>query len=111
MNENKRKYIGILLMLFCATCLCLGQLIWKLMPGYNLIYLLGGFTVYVIGGLSMILAYRYGELSALQPLNSMSYVFSTILAIVILHEIVSLTSIIGIVLIVSGVIIIGVNSQ
>jgi undecaprenyl phosphate-alpha-L-ara4N flippase subunit ArnE len=106
-----KKYIGILLMLLCAACLCLGQLVWKLMPGYNVIYLLGGFAIYAVGAMSMILAYRYGELSALQPINSMSYVFSTILAVLILHEKVLPVTIAGIALIVSGVIVIGLNSR
>ena len=56
------------------------------MPGYNVVYLMGGFAIYAVGALSMILAYRYGELSVLQPINSMSYVFLTILAVLILHE-------------------------
>jgi undecaprenyl phosphate-alpha-L-ara4N flippase subunit ArnE len=102
---------AILLMLLCAACLCLGQLIWKLMPGYNLIYLLGGFAIYASGALSMILAYRYGELSVLQPINSMSYVFSTIITVFILHEKLPLVNIAGIALIVSGVIVIGVTSR
>jgi len=81
------------------------------MPDYNLLYLLGGFAVYCMGALSMIFAYRYGELSVLQPMNSMSYVFSTILAIVILHESITLTNMAGITLIISGVIVIGINSR
>ena len=102
-----RKQIAIFLMFLCAICLCLGQLIWKLMPDYNLIFLLSGFLVYAIGAFSMILAYRYGELSVLQPINSMSYVFSTIIAIFILNEKVLFINIIGIILIISGVIAIG----
>ncbi|MDR1803641.1 MAG: EamA family transporter [Treponema sp.] len=102
---------GILLMLLCAACLCVGQLVWKIMPGYDLIYVLGGFAIYGAGALSMILAYRHGELSVLQPINSMSYVFSTILAVFILHEKIPPLTIIGIVLIVSGVIVIGVSSR
>jgi undecaprenyl phosphate-alpha-L-ara4N flippase subunit ArnE len=81
------------------------------MPGYNLIYIFGGFAIYAFGAVSMILAYRYGELSVLQPINSMSYVFSTILAVLVLHEEVPPVTIAGIVLIVSGVIVIGVNSR
>jgi undecaprenyl phosphate-alpha-L-ara4N flippase subunit ArnE len=81
------------------------------MPGYDLIYVLGGFAIYGAGALSMILAYRHGELSVLQPINSMSYVFSTILAVFILHEKIPPLTIIGIVLIVSGVIVIGVSSR
>ena len=106
-----RKYTGILLMLFCAVCLCLGQLVWKLMPGYNLIYLAGGFAIYVIGALSMILAYRYGELSVLQPINSMGYVFSTIIAVLVLHEKIPPLTIAGITLIISGVIVIGLSTR
>ena len=76
-----------------------------------MIYILGGFAVYGVGAMSMILAYRWGELSVLQPINSMSYVFSTILAVLILHEKVPPINIAGIVLIVSGVIVMGVNSK
>jgi len=111
MKQERYRIIAILLMLLCAACLCLGQLIWKLMPGYNLIYFFGGFAIYAAGALSMILAYRYGELSVLQPINSMSYVFSTILAVLILHERVPPVTIVGIALIVSGVIVIGINSR
>lgn len=81
------------------------------MPGYNLIYLLSGFAIYVAGALSMIFAYRFGELSALQPINTMSYVFSAIIAVFVLHEKIPLINIAGIVLIVSGVIVIGVNNR
>ena len=59
----------------------------------------------------MIFAYKNGELSVLQPINSMSYVFSTIAAIFILHESMSLINILGIVLIISGAIVIGVSSR
>jgi len=106
-----KKYLGPLLMLLCAACLCLGQLVWKMMPGYNLVYMLGGFAIYAAGAMSMIFAYRYGELSVLQPINSMSYVFSTILAMLILNESVTLINMAGIALIISGVIIIGANSK
>ena len=81
------------------------------MPGYNLIYLLSGFAIYAAGALAMIIAYRYGELSVLQPINSMSYVFSAIIAVLVLHEKISPINITGIVLIVCGVVVIGVNSR
>jgi len=106
-----KKIIAILLMLLCAACLCLGQLVWKLMPDYKIVYLLGGFAIYIAGAILMIFAYRFGELSVLQPINSMSYVFAAFLAVFILHEKIPTINIIGIVLIVSGVIIIGVNSK
>ena len=105
-----RRQASIFLMLLCAACLCFGQLVWKLMPGYSLVYLLGGFTIYSIGAISMILAYRLGELSVLQPINSMSYVFALLIAAFVLHEKVSPVNIVGVVLIVSGVFVIGVKN-
>jgi len=81
------------------------------MPGYNLLYLFGGFVIYAAGALFMVIAYRYGELSVLQPINSMSYVFSIIIAVFILHEEIPPINIVGILLIVSGVVIIGVNNR
>ena len=106
----QRSYIGILLMVFCAICNCLGSFAWKIMPGYDLFYLTGGFTIYSIGAMSMIFAYKYGELSVLHPMVSLSYVFSTLIAIFILNEKVSPLNITGIILIVCGVILIGANS-
>jgi undecaprenyl phosphate-alpha-L-ara4N flippase subunit ArnE len=110
-NMIYQKIIGVSLMLLCSICLCLGQLVWKLMPEYDLLYILGGFAIYATGAISMILAYRFGELSVLQPINSMSYVFAIIIAIFMLHEKVLPINFAGIALIVSGVIIIGVNSR
>ena len=106
-----RKFIGILLMLFCAASICIGLFIWKQMPGINITYIIGGFAVYAIGAISMILAYRFGELSALQPINSMSYVFSTLIAIFVLQEVIPIINFVGIFLIITGVIFIGVNSK
>jgi len=109
--KYNKNYLAPLLMLLCAACLCLGQFVWKIMPDYNLLYILGGFAIYVAGALLMIFAYRYGELSVLQPINSMSYVFSTIMAMFILHEQVTVINMVGIVLIISGVVVIGTNSR
>ena len=81
------------------------------MPGYNLVYLLGGYAIYAIGSLAMILAYRYGDLSVLQPINSMNYVFSSTIAVLVLQESMSFINIIGIALIIGGVITIGVSSR
>jgi glycosyltransferase involved in cell wall biosynthesis len=106
-----RLQIGIFLMLICAACLCIGQLVWKLMPGYSLLYIFVGFSIYAAGAMSMILAYRFGELSVLQPINSMSYVFSIIIAIFILHEKVPPMNFAGMALIVGGVIVIGVKRR
>ena len=98
-------------MLCSSMCLCLGQLVWKLMwdltPDNNIIYLIGGFGIYFIGGILMIFSYRNGEYSVLQPISSMSYVFATIIAFFILKEPIPPLKITGICLIITGVIFIG----
>lgn len=100
---------AIPLMILCSICLALGQFIWKVMPGgwAGLLYLIGGFIVYGLGAVSMLLAYRYGELSVLQPMNSLSYVIALILGFSILNEPVTLLDILGVAAIIAGVILIG----
>ena len=99
LGKNK---IGILLMLLCAVCLCTGQFIWKRYDG--LLPLAAGFAVYGIGALSMLCAYRFGSLSVLQPINSISYVVSAVLGALYFQEQITLLRIIGIIVIMGGVI-------
>ncbi|MCL2763699.1 MAG: EamA family transporter [Treponema sp.] len=103
--------ISVPLMILSAACLCLGQLVWKIMQDYNYIYLIGGFSIYVTGAIAMLIAYRYGELSVLQPINSVSYVFAAIIAIFFLQEKINAINFAGIALIIGGVIIIGTNNK
>jgi undecaprenyl phosphate-alpha-L-ara4N flippase subunit ArnE len=77
------------------------------MPGLNWLYLLSGFAVFGFGALTMILAYRYGELSVLQPINSMSYVYSLFLGYIVFHEAITTFKIIGVAAIMLGVILLG----
>lgn len=108
---NKKNILSIILMIICAACISIGQLIWKLSPGYNLFYLVGGFLVYCLGAILMIIAYRNGELSILQPINSLNLVFAAIFAVSILKEELPVINIIGIILIISGVIVIGRSNK
>ena len=59
----------------------------------------------------MIVAYRYGELSVLQPMLSMNYVLSVILGVLVLQETVTVTKAVGISIITLGVILIGGGSS
>lgn len=105
LDSIKKNGKGILLMFVSATSLCVGQLIWKKMDGIENLPLLLGFLIYGIGALVMIMAFKYGELSVLQPMNSMSYVISTILAFLVLNEKISLMRLLGIIIIIIGVIV------
>ncbi|MBU5474512.1 EamA family transporter [Roseburia sp. MSJ-14] len=98
---------GILLMLLSSICACLGQLLWKLSAEQGLLIALLGFVFYGIGALIMLIAYRFGSLSVLQPMLSMNYVLSILLGAVVLKEVVTIRKVIGVLVIMAGVILIG----
>lgn len=101
--KNKK---GIILMLLSSICVCIGQLLWKLSSSGNVILLISGFFFYGIGALIMIAAYRFGELSILQPMLSLNYVLSILLAVTILKEEITILKFIGVLVIIAGVVII-----
>lgn len=103
-EKNKK---GIALMLISSICVCVGQLFWKMSATNGLIFLLLGFMFYGIGALIMIVAYKFGSLSVLQPMLSLNYVFTIILAKTILNEKITLMKIIGIIIIMLGIVLIG----
>jgi undecaprenyl phosphate-alpha-L-ara4N flippase subunit ArnE len=77
------------------------------MPGMNLVYLGSGFAVFALGAAAMVLAYRYGELSVLQPLNSLTYVFSQLIGVFVFSEPVSPSKLLGVAAVIAGVVLIG----
>ena len=54
----------------------------------------------------MIIAYKFGKLSVLQPMLSLNYVLSIVLATIVLKEEISLVKCIGVLIIIGGVIMI-----
>lgn len=107
MRESFRKNKkGILLMLLSSVCVCTGQLLWKLSLEYGLWMMLAGFFFYGIGALVMLVAYRFGKLSVLQPMLSLNYVVSIALGALILSEAVTLQKCVAVLVIVAGVVLI-----
>ena len=102
-QKNKK---GILLMIISSICVCVGQLLWKLSTTYGLLVMLIGFGFYGMGALIMIIAYKFGKVSVLQPMLSLNYVLSLVLAAVILKEEITILKCIGALIIISGVILI-----
>ena len=107
----KKNLPGIMLMIFCNLFLSMGQLFWKLISTYGQWMFFAGFAAYGIGALLMLSAYRFGELSVLQPMNCFSYVFMILFAYMILHETITSQQYLGIGLIMAGVILIGGSKQ
>lgn len=102
-QKNKK---GILLMLVSSICVCVGQLLWKLSATQGIVIMLIGFCFYGLGALVMIIAYKFGKLSVLQPMLSLNYVLSIILAVIVLKEEITILKCIGVLVIIAGVVMI-----
>ncbi len=103
-EKNKN---GIMLMIISSLFACVGQLFWKISVTEGVSFLAIGFLLYGIGALVMIVAYKHGSLSVLQPMLSLNYVLSILLAVLILKEQITILKIIGVSAIILGVVLIG----
>ena len=73
--------------------------------------LLGGYCLYGVNVVLLMVALRDGELSMLYPIIALGFVWVTMLSIYFFHEPLSLTKIGGIILIVGGVTVMGKASS
>ena len=90
-------------MIASSVCVCFGQLLWKLSTDGQLLLTLAGFGFYGVGAMFMIVAYKFGKVSVLQPILSLNYVLSILLAATVLKEEITLLKVIGVLLIIAGV--------
>ena len=102
----KRNQRGIFLMIVSALLASFGQMFWKMFHTEGLWSLVFGFVFYAGGALLMIVAYRYGKLSVLQPMLCLSYVFAIFIAVFILQEQMTPTKLAGIIVVIFGVVMI-----
>lgn len=77
---------GILLMTGSACLAAAGQALWKLSSSGGVLLLFLGFSLYGLGALLMLTAYRFGRLSTLQPIQSINYIMGLLLGAVLFHE-------------------------
>jgi len=66
-------------------------------------FLLVGVTLYGIASIPSVLSYRGEDLSTIYPLNSLSYLWSMILAGLILKEKIGVKKIVAIILLITGI--------
>lgn len=102
---------GIALVLCSALLVCLGQLCWKMVSVYGAGAIAAGVGCYLLGSVFMIWAYRFGELSVLQPMLSMNYILAVLLGVWVLGEALTLQKVMGIAVISAGVLLIGGGSD
>jgi multidrug transporter EmrE-like cation transporter len=69
--------------------------------------LFAGYSLYGISTILLVLALRHGQLSLLYPVFAMTYVWVTILSVVVFHESMNPYKLAGIVTIVAGIAVLG----
>ena len=69
--------------------------------------LITGFACYGVGAIMMIIALRYGNLSLVYPFFSLSYIWVTIISYYLFNESIPLLKITGIIVIMSGISLLG----
>jgi multidrug transporter EmrE-like cation transporter len=114
-QPSRRQPIGLV---FCCTLLGAGaQILMKtganrmthagLLGMLTNLPLMAGYCLYGISTLLLVLALRDGELSMLYPVIALTYVWVTVLAFVVFHDSINPWKLLGIVLIVTGVAVLG----
>lgn len=75
------------------------------------VWLLSGYCLYGLSTVLLVVALKHGQLSLLYPVISLTYVWVTILSVIVFHEVLNPYKIAGIVLIVAGVGVLGLNGR
>jgi multidrug transporter EmrE-like cation transporter len=116
---NRRQSIGLVLL--CTLFGAAAQMLIK--TGANRLvsasaiemlrnpHVFAGYALYGISTVLLILALRDGELSILYPVISLTYVWVTLLSVVVLNETVNPLRLGGLVLIILGVALLGKNGE
>ena len=94
-------------MVLSSLFVSFGQMFWKMFHTEGVWALVLGLILYAAGAVVMIIAYKYGKLSVLQPMLCLAYVFAIFIAVFILNEAMTSFRIAGITVVVFGVILIG----
>jgi multidrug transporter EmrE-like cation transporter len=72
-------------------------------------YLLSGYSLYGLSTVLLVLALKHGQLSLLYPVISLTYVWVTVLSVLVFHEVLNPFKLAGIVMIVAGVGVLGLG--
>jgi uncharacterized membrane protein len=110
---KRNLVIGITIMCMAAVCTSFGQLLWKLSSeSENTLFLyIGGYALYGIGAVLMIIAFKFGDLSILHPMLSVGFILAIVWGRIILEEPVTFKKLIGIAVIIAGMIFLGLGGK
>lgn len=104
------RVIGTMIVAVATLFIKMGSSRFRMHKGIRLITknqnLLFGLALYVFASIFQILAYKGGDLSVLYPINSLSFVISVVLSVLVLKEKMNVYRYLSIMLIVVGIVII-----
>lgn len=119
--DSAKRRQAIYIVLACTLLVAIGQYLIKI--GANRLshagllataigiitvpQLFAGYCLYAVFTVMFVYALRHGELSILYPLIALGYVWVTIMAVVAFHETMNPMKIIGLLVIISGVAVLG----
>jgi uncharacterized membrane protein len=114
-NKRSTNQMGVILIVIAATLSSLGQLAWKLGADAVdwsawLFYLLG-FLAAAAGMFVMMAAFRYGQVSILQPMMSLGFALSIFLGAFFLGEPITLLKVVGTLCIIVGSVLLGIEGN
>ncbi|TRZ30071.1 hypothetical protein AUF15_03510 [Enterococcus avium] len=114
-EKQQKTSLSIVLIVIAATLSSFGQLAWKFgaegTDTRSIILYIVGFLAAGVGMFFMMAAFRYGEVSILQPMMSLSFALSILLGVLFLNEMITWYKLIGTGLIIVGAIILGIEGN
>lgn len=119
--DPAKRRLAVVIVLTCTLLVAIAQYLIKLganrlshaglvgtMIGiFTIPQLFAGYCLYGVFTVLFVYALRHGELSILYPLIALGYVWVTITAVVAFHEVMNPYKLIGLVVIISGVAVLG----
>lgn len=73
--------------------------------------LFAGYSMYGVSTILLVIALRHGQLSLLYPVFAMTYVWVTVLSVVVFHESMNAFKLAGIAIIVGGIAVLGMGKS
>lgn len=116
----KTKLSAVFMILFCTLLVSAAQIFyklgvpkleWDLLKIITNYHLLIGIALYAIGAVILIIALKGGEVTILYPIIATSYIWVSILSMVVLGESMNFYKWLGVFVIVAGVVCVGLGSK
>ena len=114
------KPFAIIMMVFCTALTSIAQVFYKkgsalltfdiisIITNYNILI---GLVLYATGAVIMIYAFKYGEVTVLYPIVTLSYVWVSLLSVYFFNELMSFYKWLGVIVIIIGIVFIGFGGK